>query len=40
MVWLNTNLQRLEIFKNDEITLQECYERDGSGRKSECLEVR
>ena len=38
--WLNTNLQRLEIFKNDEITLQECYERDGSGRKRECLEVR
>ena len=38
--WLNTNLQRLEIFKNDEITLQECYERNDGVSKRECLEVR
>ena len=38
--WLNTNLQRLEIFKNDEITLQECYERKDGVSKRECLEVR
>ena len=38
--WLNMNLQRVEVFKNDEILSQDCYERDGSGRKRECMEVR
>mgnify|MGYP001166687707 FL=1 len=38
--WLNTNLQRREVFKNDEILSQKCYERDGSGRERKCLEVR
>ena len=38
--WLNTNLQRVEVFKNDQILSQDCYERDGSGRKRECMEVR
>ena len=38
--WLNTNLQRREVFKNDEIISQKCFERDGSGRERKCLEVR
>jgi len=35
--WLNTNLQRAEVYKNDQILSRDCYERDGSGRKRKCM---
>ena len=38
--WLNQERQRVDSYKNGEMTSEKCFERDGSGSSRDCSEVR
>ena len=38
--WLNQERQRVDSYKNGEMTSEKCFERDGSGASRDCSEGR